>query len=66
VVIIYPDWRLAMSTTKHLVTAEELFRMPDDGFRYELVRGELRQMIPAGGEHGIMIIVLCLYQHDIG
>ncbi|MET0396185.1 MAG: Uma2 family endonuclease [Longimicrobiaceae bacterium] len=34
------------------VTADELLRMPDDGFRYELVRGEIRKMTPAGGEHG--------------
>jgi Uma2 family endonuclease len=34
------------------MTAEELLRMPDDGFRYELVRGELRKMGPAGSEHG--------------
>lgn len=26
--------------------------MPDDGFRYELVRGELRKMPSAGNEHG--------------
>ncbi|CAN5755386.1 Uma2 family endonuclease [soil metagenome] len=26
--------------------------MPDDGFRYELVKGELRQMTPAGNVHG--------------
>ena len=26
--------------------------MPDDGFRYELVRGELRKMPPAGSDHG--------------
>ena len=41
-----------MSTTTKLVTAEELFEMPDDGFRYELVEGELRQMSPAGHVHG--------------
>jgi Uma2 family endonuclease len=35
-------------------TAEELLRMPDDGFRYELVRGELRKMPPAGSEHGVI------------
>jgi hypothetical protein len=29
------------------VTADELLLMPDDGFRYELVKGELRQMNPA-------------------
>jgi Uma2 family endonuclease len=34
------------------MTADELFRLPDDGHRYELVRGELRRMAPAGGEHG--------------
>ncbi len=39
--------------TKHrITTAEELFNMPDDGYRYELVRGELRKMAPTGGEHG--------------
>jgi Uma2 family endonuclease len=34
------------------VTAEELLRMRDDGFRYELIEGELRKMTPAGSEHG--------------
>ena len=33
-------------------TAEDLLRLPDDGWRYELVRGELRKMAPAGSEHG--------------
>jgi len=41
-----------MTTRTRPVTAEELLRMPDDGFRYELVRGELRQVPPAGNEHG--------------
>ncbi len=41
-----------MVTTMRPVTAEELLHMPDDGFRYELVRGELRKMAPAGHEHG--------------
>ena len=34
------------------MTAEELLRLPDDGLRHELVRGELRTMAPAGFEHG--------------
>ena len=34
------------------MTAEELLRLPDRGVRYELVAGELREMPPAGGEHG--------------
>ena len=40
-----------MATTERLVTAERLLDMPDDGFRYELVRGELRKMPPAGHPH---------------
>lgn len=41
-----------MSATTQLVTAEDLFNMPDDGFRYELVEGELRRMSPSGYSHG--------------
>ena len=41
-----------MTVVRREVTAQELLRMPDDGFRYELVRGELRQMAPAGNIHG--------------
>ena len=41
-----------MTIETRRTTAEELLRMPDDGFRYELVRGELRKMPPAGDEHG--------------
>ena len=41
-----------MTTTTQPTTAEELLNMPDDGFRYELVRGELRKMVPAGHDHG--------------
>ena len=39
-------------TTAALVTADELLQMNDDGFRYELVRGELKKMSPAGHRHG--------------
>ena len=41
-----------MVAKSQLVTAEELLDMPDDGYRYELVRGELRKMAPASYEHG--------------
>ncbi|HEV2129464.1 MAG TPA: Uma2 family endonuclease, partial [Longimicrobiaceae bacterium] len=44
-----------MSTIRTVMTAEELFAMPDDGMRHELVRGELRTMTPAGGEHGAVV-----------
>jgi Uma2 family endonuclease len=47
---------VTMSTTHTMVTADELFMMPDDGFRYELVKGELRRMPPAGSEHGAVIM----------
>lgn len=47
------------------MTADELLRMPDDGFRYELVKGELRRMSPAGDEHGdiTMQLAASLLQH---
>jgi Uma2 family endonuclease len=38
----------ALATT----SAEELWQMPDDGRRRELVKGRLRVMTPAGFEHG--------------
>ena len=41
-----------MAVVRHQVTADELPYMPDDGFRYELVQGELRKMTPAGNLHG--------------
>ena len=47
-----------MSAITQPTSAEELLKMPDDGFRYELVKGELRKMSPAGSEHGATIINL--------
>jgi Uma2 family endonuclease len=54
-----------MSTTLQQVTADELFARRKDGFRYELVNGELRKMSPAGSEHGAIIvnITVLLGQH---
>ena len=42
-----------MTTATRLMTAEELLAMPDDGYRYELVKGELRKMAPPGLYHGV-------------
>jgi Uma2 family endonuclease len=33
-------------------SAEDLWNLPDDGMRHELVEGQLRVMAPAGAEHG--------------
>lgn len=54
-----------MATTLQLITADELLAMPDDGFRYELVKGELKKMTPAGHHHGrfAMNIALSLGQY---
>lgn len=36
------------------MTADELFRLPDDGYRYELVQGELRKYPLAGCREGAL------------
>lgn len=41
-----------MSVRAAPTTAEDLWDLPDDGMRRELVHGELRVMTPAGFEHG--------------
>jgi Uma2 family endonuclease len=40
-----------MTTAQKLMTAEELWRLPDDGQRHELIAGELRTTAPSGAEH---------------
>jgi Uma2 family endonuclease len=40
------------------MTADELFRMPDDGYWYELVQGRLIKMSPPGALHGLVGIRL--------
>jgi Uma2 family endonuclease len=63
---------VTMGTTTTFTTADELFMMPDDGFRYELVRGEVRRMPPAGSEHGAVAINIAVViaqfvkAHDLG
>jgi Uma2 family endonuclease len=43
---------------KGLMTADELLRMPDDGWHYELVDGVLVKMPPPGFEHGLIVAEL--------
>ena len=40
------------------MTGKELMDLPDDGHRYELVKGELRTMTPAGRKHGEIAMTL--------
>jgi Uma2 family endonuclease len=41
-----------MSTATELLTADDLLRIPHDGYRYELSQGELIKEPPAGNIHG--------------
>jgi Uma2 family endonuclease len=54
-----------MSTEVQLMTADELLAMPDDGFVYELIKGELIPVSPPPGhEHGLVAMNIAgpLYQ----
>ena len=62
-----------MSTTSTaLMTAEELMELPDDGFRYELINGELEKMPAPGLPHGRIAFQLSVYlgqfilEHGLG
>ncbi|MCC7371758.1 MAG: Uma2 family endonuclease [Chloroflexi bacterium] len=41
-----------MTANTKLLTADDLWQLPDDGMQHELVRGELRSMAPRGFQHG--------------
>ena len=45
------------------MTADELLAMPRDGYRYELVKGELKRMSPTGDEHGAVTMELATPLH---
>lgn len=59
-----------MSTHTRLVTADELLRMPDDGYKYELVEGRVIRMPPPGTRHGVLSMrlgsALCQYVDERG
>jgi Uma2 family endonuclease len=54
-----------MAHSSRLVTGDDLARMPEDGFRYELVRGRLVRMTPASPRHGRITMALAarLWHH---
>ena len=55
-----------------LITGEELFKISDDCYRYELNKGRLRKMAPAGIKHGVIAsrldarLQLFVEQHNLG
>jgi Uma2 family endonuclease len=61
-----------MTLATDLITAEQLWRMPKQDSRCELIRGELRTMAPSGFEHGAVIIRLSylladhVFKHKLG
>jgi Uma2 family endonuclease len=61
-----------VAVERRAMTAEELARLPDDGMRRELVRGEPRAMSPSGWEHGSITgrlaasLIPFVEEHDLG
>lgn len=54
---------MAVSVQHSLMTAEELFDLPNDDYKYELVEGELIRMAPTGGEHGVLTVRVAYVLH---
>lgn len=67
-----PGQRLPAPQYARPMTAEELFGLPDDNCRHELVRGELQRMAAAGFRHGAVIMNVAVplghhvKQHGLG
>lgn len=57
---------MAVATLPEVMTAEDLLALPEDGYRYELVEGEIIRMSPPSGEHGSLAgrFVHFLYVHE--
>jgi Uma2 family endonuclease len=59
-IVDFADLTIIMSSTTHLMTAEELIALPSGQHRYELVKGELLTMSPSGEEHGRLSATIAL------
>ena len=63
---------MAVVASRSPITAEELFELPDDGGRIELVKGEIIRSSPTGAEHGVVtarighLIQEFALAHDLG
>ena len=61
-----------MTTASCPITADDLLRMPDDGFRTELVRGKLVQRPYIGFDYGVLggriwgRLSLHISEHELG
>ncbi len=49
---------MSTTTQTHLMTADELLRLPDSPYRQELIKGELLTMPPPGYRHGTVTMAL--------
>ena len=61
-----------MTTATRLMTADEFLMMPDDGRRYELIRGELVELPQPGMVHGFVsmrvasVLDSFVMEHNLG
>jgi Uma2 family endonuclease len=66
------ETRTSQQARAPVMTAQELVRLPDDGQRYELIKGELTVMTPASARHGriantiAFLLTLHVRQHSLG
>lgn len=47
--------------TQALLTAEDLWHLPDNGMHRELIDGELLETLPPGGMHGAIAVILATH-----
>ena len=55
---------MAAPMQRELMTAEELFELPDDDCRREIVNGLLIHMTPSGAAHGVVTVRIGQYLNE--